>query len=373
MWRSVFLHRFIDEEIGNFQALPGNATPASLTLTPFPAGPGAVNSVKLTPGRSFEYSLAQPLDEVIGVSGRVRLWHPVQGFAPRGQFIMQVGDMAEFSVRLGGFFFNFAATRAFAQLRIGSTEVELAEFLLPQLRFIDMRFDWHTSGQARVLLDGRLLGYHNALAPAAQLEVANVTFGVPDAPASGHTQRFHIGRVFVNVLRRSDPLATISRLFPVVDVPDDDLFERCRVRAAINLLAMVDRLRRFMTLVNQQLSQPWSQESGPPEGPFSAEAKEAHELATTAFIELRRMLRTGDFSAPDGFLSPFTEFLKILHDALPNQFEALAGDLMKAPAVPDECRKVLEAALEESEQELKPLLELLSLAANRISEIAGGS
>ena len=34
MWRSVFLHEFIDQRITNFQALPGAPTPASLTLAP---------------------------------------------------------------------------------------------------------------------------------------------------------------------------------------------------------------------------------------------------------------------------------------------------------------------------------------------------
>jgi hypothetical protein len=262
---------------------------------------------------------------------------------------------------------------ATALLRIGSTEVELGLLMLPHRRFIDVRFDWHTSGQARVLLDGSLVGYHNAVAPTAQLEVANITFGLPGGPSNATNPRYQIGHVFVSVLRRSDSLGAFSRLLPVVDILADDLFDQCRARTAMNLLAIVERLRQFMTLVNQQLSQPWSQESGPSEGPFRPEAIEAHQLATQAAAELGTMLRTGNFSAPERFLDPFTAFLTILHNALPNQFEELAEDLIKTPVVPDGCRKVFEAALEQGRQELRPLLELLSAASERIRQVAGGS
>jgi hypothetical protein len=374
MWRAVFLHEFLDENIRNFQALPGNATPASLTLTPSPAPQLKINSVELSPGRGFEYSLVESLDEVIGVSGSIKLWYPIDStVGPTIPFIMHVGDMAQFQARP---FVAFPGTaQFFGHLGIGSPPsppLELGKFTLSNRRFVDIRFDWHTSGQARILLDGRLVLYHNGVAPTAQLEVANVKFGVPEGSAPGFF-RYHVGGVFARVLRRSDSLAAVSGSLPVVDVPADDLFEQCRVRTAINLLAMVDRLRHFMTLVNQQLSQPWSQDSGPPEGPFSADAIKAHQLAAKASVELRTMLRTGDFSAPDSFLSPFTAFLKILHDAVPAEFEALAEDLIKTPVVPEVCRQVFEAALEQAGQELRPLLELFSVASNRISEIAGGS
>lgn len=383
MWRSVFLHEFLDDEIRNFQALPGHATPASLMLTPFPAPPLGINSVKLTQGQGFEYSLAEQLDEVIGVSGRIHLWHPYQGFLFKAPFIIRVGDMAELTLRPFDFrdfmpnspdIWSLEEAPIFARLRIGSTQVELGSFRFPYQRFANLRFDWHTSGQARVLLDGRLVGYHNAVAPTAQLEVDNVTFGVSaEGTPPGTMTRYHVGGMFARVLRRSDSLAVFSRLLPVVDVPDDNLFNRCRVRAAMNLLAMVQQLRQFMTLVNQQLSQPWSQESGPAEGPFNPEATEAHQLATKAVAELGTMLRTGNFSTPEAFLSPFTAFLRILHDALPNEFEALAEDLTKTPVIPDACRQVFEAALEQGGQELRPLVRLLSVASERIREIAGGS
>src|SRR4030095_296712 len=103
MWRSVFLHEFLDSNIRNFQALDGRPTPASLTLTPHPSPPLQANAVGITPGRGFEYTLAQPLDQVIGISGRVRLRVPLDPGLISPIPIMKVGDQAEFQIAINDF------------------------------------------------------------------------------------------------------------------------------------------------------------------------------------------------------------------------------------------------------------------------------
>jgi hypothetical protein len=375
MWRSVFLHEFLDTDIRNYQALAGSPTPASLTLTPTSNRSLRTNTVQITPGRGFEYSLAEPLDEVIGISGRLRLRYPIQtGINPVP--IMRVGDMAEFTIRpFLDPLFNPAEVAAPARgfLRIGQTEIALGVIVFAHRRFIDVRFDWHSSGQARLLQDGRLVGYQNAVASTAQLEVNKVVFGLPNAPIGARNPRYEIGRVFVRVLRRSDSPAAFSKLFPEVKVPGDSISETCYVRTTFSMLAIVDRLRQFMALANQKISQPWASASGPPEGPFTPEAIAAHELATKALVELVRMLRSGDFSTADGFLEPFEKFLRILHDALPDEFSALATEFSEPFELPDECEPVLEAVLSQHRETFMPLVDVLSEASNRLKDIAGGS
>ena len=51
MWRSVFLHEFIDHRIGNFQALPGRPTPPSFLLQASDALLAGTNAVAISPGR----------------------------------------------------------------------------------------------------------------------------------------------------------------------------------------------------------------------------------------------------------------------------------------------------------------------------------
>jgi hypothetical protein len=51
MWRSVFLHEFIDHKITNFSALPGKLTSPSFALVPSAAIVAGMNSVEITTGK----------------------------------------------------------------------------------------------------------------------------------------------------------------------------------------------------------------------------------------------------------------------------------------------------------------------------------
>ena len=53
MWRSVFLHEFIDHKITNFHALPGRLTSPSFTLVPSAAIVAGTNSVEVTRGKGL--------------------------------------------------------------------------------------------------------------------------------------------------------------------------------------------------------------------------------------------------------------------------------------------------------------------------------
>src|SRR5688572_6316367 len=100
MWRSVFLHEFIDGDIRNFQAIAGNATPASLSLDPVANPPSPGRTVLISPGRGFEYTLQDPMRQVIGVSARMRLRYPLQQLGGGSRVrLMRVGGAAEFRIR----------------------------------------------------------------------------------------------------------------------------------------------------------------------------------------------------------------------------------------------------------------------------------
>ncbi len=378
MWRSIFLHEFLDSNIRNFQAIAGKPTPSSLTLTPIPSPPLRTNAVGITPGRGFEYTLAQPLDQVIGISGRVRLRFPFQAGSDSPIPIMKVGEHAELNLLqkplVAHSDFSAFAPLATVLLRIGSTNVGLGTVsLLPQPPsfFSELRFDWHTSGQARLLQDGRLVGYHNAVAPSVRLDVNNLVFGMPDVPLATKPN-YAIGRVFVRVLRRLDALADFAKLLPTIPLSDPKLFEPCYLQAILHLLAMVDRLRQFMSLIHQKTSQPWTLASGPAEGPFRPEAIAAHDLATQAAIELTNMMRKGDFSTANAFLEPFEAFLRSLHDLAPEEFAVLAKDLAHAHQFPTDCALEAESILEKNRRVLGSLLDVLSKASDRLQDVAGG-
>src|SRR5262249_28281046 len=152
----------------------------------------------------------------------------------------------------------------------------------------------------------------------------------------------------------------LSTLLPPI-VTDGDP-RRCRLRVIGQLQQMVDPLRQFMAGFHQATSRNWSAAFGPAQGPFTPEAPKAHELATRAVAEVGRMMRSGDFGAPERFLDRFTNFLRGVRGSQPAQFAALAAELDGIKVVPDECRAFFERAAEPHAAELKPIIGLLTIA-----------
>jgi hypothetical protein len=371
MWRSVFLHEFLDHRIGNYQALGGKATPASFTLAPVPDAAAGGHAVAIVPGSGFEHVLTQPLQQVIGISCRVRLTYPINP-NPHMFSVLRLGAGAELlfwpvSEPLP----DGRGTLALARVWVNDGFKNLGQVELPANGFTDFRFDWHTSGQARLLANGRLVGYHNAVAPGAAFAVDRVVFGMPNDQPASPQPLYRLSRVFVRALSRADSLAAFARLLPQVAVPPQDL-NRCRKRVLGNLLRVVARLRQFMSLIHQTLSQPWSAQTGPAAGPFRPEATQAHALATESVAALVTMLKTSDFSAPDRFLDPFTRFLRILYTTRPAEFEALAAELAPLATVPDDCKDALGQLSDDNSDAFAPILALLTTATERMRDIAGG-
>lgn len=355
MWRSVFLHEFPNADVHSLQALPGQL---SFGPTPLHVESGGVT---LSSGRGLRYAFRDTVRQVIGVSCRIKLRSP---FQPISQTTPLLRMDNAFQVSVQPIF-----TGASVALQLGETRHDLAVIPLPYQRFIDLRIDWHTSGQVFLRVDGHLVGYHNALSPGAHLSVANLTLGFPD-PDTARNQRHDVGRLFIRTLSRADSMAALVRELPAIEAPEDAALERCRWLLMVNLLDRLDRIRAFMTQVNATLSHPWPEPGNPSEGPFAPEAMVAHDLAIQTVVDLKKILRSGDFTSAETFLSHFSEFVEILYRARPTEFQQLAVDLEPDPELPSECREALDRVLAQPRSDLAPLLALLNEAGSRITQIA---
>lgn len=131
MWRSVLLHEFLDHRISNFQAVDGKLTSSSFALTPSADPASGINSVQITPGKGFEYLLAQPLQTVIGISCRVRLsyrtlFDEAGAFLPGIRFsVVRLGDLAELNLETNDLLLDPSAVMAYAGIRVNSQSVNL--------------------------------------------------------------------------------------------------------------------------------------------------------------------------------------------------------------------------------------------------------
>ena len=215
MWRSVFLHEFIDHRIGNFQALPGRPTPPSFLLQASDALLPGTNAVAISPGAGFEHVLDSALHSIVGVSARVRMIYPLNP-QPRMFSVVRLGGAAELLFwPVSDPLPDGSGTVALARVWVGTGFRNLGNVVLPATRFVEFRFDWHASGQARLLADGRLVAYHNAVAPGALLSFDRVAFGIGNVTPASPQPLYHVARVFVRALARPDPLAHLSKLLPV--------------------------------------------------------------------------------------------------------------------------------------------------------------
>ena len=377
MWRSVFLHEFIDHKITNFSALPGKLTSPSFALVPSAAIVAGMNSVEITTAKGLEYILDEPLRDVIGLSCRVRVAYPIPN---NGLGHLHGFPLLNFNFNASILLLSqthplpdLSGVKSSVGFLIGNpSQVSSAATATIRSRsFTDVRVDWHTSGQTRISVDGNLIGYNNALAPGTSFDIDRLSIGLPGEPAQPHIPQYQIARVFVRVLTRTDALVTLTRLLP--EMPPGKEHNRCHLIVFANLLNLIDRLRPFMAAFHQAKSQPWTEENGPPQGPFQTDAIRAHQLAIASMLALKEMLRTGDFSNPQAFLEPFTKFLQILRASQPQQFDALAAELLAADVVPEACRELLKSELEENRGALDPIVDLLSTATKRIQEIMGGN
>ncbi|MFG1622631.1 hypothetical protein [Kribbella sp. NPDC049227] len=189
MWRSVLLHEFPDHNIRSFQGLPGSLSPGSLALSP------SEGTVLIAPGRSLHYVLETPLLEVIGVSCLLRVKHPGRAVSSSVR-ILRLGDEFDLSLE------PLTTFQALVRVRLHRVWHDIGQLPTPSTHFAELRFDWHTSGKTYLRVDGRLVGYHDALSRGSRLTIEDVTFGSPDTLPSSSDPHYQLGEFFVRALSR---------------------------------------------------------------------------------------------------------------------------------------------------------------------------
>ena len=362
MWKSLFLHEFLDQNPRIFKARPGRVTS---TL----GRPTAHGEMFLNPGEGLTHEFLTPVNDVIGLSGRLVLHVP--GLAnPPGP--LRLGNNITFTVTPqqtavpnpdGSVQFGVAVA-----LQIGAQTLSTLT-LIPGNGFHEFRFDWHTSGQARITRMGTLVAYHNAIAVGTTLQVPSVAFGMgADAAAEPCSVR----KVFVRCLQRPDALATLVKLLPTIQLPTDPEQLKCLGGAGLDLVRMLDRVRPLMTKFHQTTSQPWTPIAGPGSGPFQPSATLAHARALHVGNELVRLLHKRDYANPTRLLLALTRFLRNIRTVLPADFSSVAQELLRPPApLPAACqqaRKAAEQSIVPFGPPLQRLFEEMQRVVKRVAE-----
>jgi hypothetical protein len=361
VWRSVFVHEFLDGNPANFRAVPGQITvlPGGLAVHPTPRPEDRGFPVR--PGHSLTYEIAEPFQSVIGADIALDIFLPAAaaGQQRSGRVILGGG-----AVRL---LTDFLDDLLRLQLFVGSG-VLAASLTVPASGPLRVRTRWHTHGQAHVWLDGALRAYEPALAAGASFTVDRVTVGHHATAPAPDVPEFLVRRVGVKLLRPQDASNMLDQVLPIdAEVPLDD--ECARQVAAIRNEALA-MIRQFMMANLLRLTQSWRE--GQAHAPFTPEAVAAHESASAAaptFIEFLKRRRDAD---REQFLAQIGRFLAILAAADPTGYAQLVAKLEQlSERLEPRCRAALEPFAAEHGEDLAPLAALFQATWARIQTPGG--
>jgi hypothetical protein len=351
VWKSVFLHKFLDGNPANLQAVPGELTVLPdgpvIEPTPEPADRGFL----VTPGRSLGYRFEEPFEDVIGVDLSVEVFFPL-GFT--GAFpLVSLGDG---TVTLG---MQLAPSQVFVGVDGGDMKVDVPGLFIG--RITRFRLRWHTHGQVHFLHEGVLRGYEPAFVAGHSLAIDQLVVGGIPADVAPFP-RYRVRRVYLKLLRRDDARHRIDGQVPldVSCLPPTECAEQVRVL----LEELRSRTRVFMTGIISMLTTSWRE--GQPQGPFSPESVAAHQAAVGAGEAFGAFLETRQEASADTFLQRIGEFFHILAAADPAGFAELLTDLeQRAETLDPACRRTLEPVHTANAETLQPLAELLQATWQR--------
>lgn len=373
MWRSVFLHEFLGMDMGNYQAVPGtfSVSPSASPLRRDFDIPAA----RLFAREFLRFQLAPSWDDVIGLSGRIKLRLPPQSI-DQPVSILRVGNVLQLSLRFDQPLVTVAEDPellllAHGVLQFGSTQVELGGVPIPYRRFMELRFDWHTTGQAWLSADRIPVGYHNGIGPGTRVQLTDIVVGDAEPIRRSRLPFFDVGRVFVRALRRPDPLLDTVGLLGDIEVKPDDRLRRCVVTRTRQLLAINDRVRAFIAGLLSQLTAPGEALDGTLVQSIDPRLLRAREVAMRAYHQFAQMADRRDYSQAAAFLTTWTELLDLLHGLAPKPFEAMIHECLALLDEDPECRALGESIIEGNDRVLTPFIDLLEQMADRLRAVVG--
>jgi hypothetical protein len=368
IWKSAFLHTFLDGNPQNFHAAPGvlEVIPPVLVV---PTPPAEERGFEIRPGQTMVYRFERPIEDVIGVDLHVHLRFPLQ----LGVHDFPLVSLGSGQVTLAMGYQTFLGPD-FTPLtdggRIGlAVDGELIDFsalVVPHERTTKFHVRWHTHGQAQITQDGVLRAYQPAFAAGKALTIDRLTIGGPSNAPPANAPRFLARRVYLKVLRRQGARNEIEQHLPLD--PDGPRTPCAKTIRALHD-DLMDRSRRFMAEVVAELTTSWRE--GEAGGPFSPAAVRAHTVAVAAATAFGAFLDRRDPALATTFLQHIGEFLDVLAAANPARYARLLADLSAGAASLDPyCRTALEPVYAAHAQTLEPVKQLLEATLDRAQAAA---
>jgi hypothetical protein len=370
VWHSIFLQEFPDRNLRNFHSVQGRLITSA--QPPDVSADAAEGWVALIfPERWYRFQPEAAFDGVVGVDIALRVHIPrtsIQNFTDP-IVLVSIGDQLQLSAQFRlPLEVSEPVAMASLRFRTAGSALEWSSFPINQRRYAHLRVNWYTSGQAQIWHDRELVAFANHVAPRAKLKTSDIVIGDPSLSAApGVISHFRLGYLYVRLVREHDAFTELGKNLPL-DLPDDPRLQQCIQQIRGQQLAILDRVRAFMSRLSQKTTTNW--QAGDPGGPFSTAAVDAQKLGKDALRAFILFLETLEQARADEALDRFTKFFGVLRLHAPDDMKAMVAEIAAVPEVSEECRAVAERILTLNEPRLGPVQRLMQGIANLVT--AGG-
>jgi hypothetical protein len=363
VWKSVFLHEFLDGNPGNLHAVPGQLSvlPGGPVIGPTPAPPGFA----ISPGRSLGYQFARPFDNVVGVDLSVDILFPLQPGVQDFPLVALAGGRVTLSMGHLEFIdpgYTPETGRCRIALTVDGQVMEFDQLVVRHRQTTRFRVRWHTHGQGQIWHDGVLRAYEPGFAVGHSFPIDGILVGGPQGAPAAPSPHFLARRVYLKLVRRDDALGELVKHVPidVSALPRTD----CAIAARGLFNELLADMRKFMGESVLKLTASWRE--GQAHGPFSPEAVAAHDAAVGAAKAFAAFLDGRKQADAESFLKQATKFLNIIAATDRSRYNLLISELEeRAERFDPACRAAMEPLRAANTATIKPFVRLLDATWER--------
>jgi hypothetical protein len=366
-WLTVLDHRFIDRNVTNCRHIDGSfglsTPPPQVIRETFPDGVIAYHGrfYDSWPGSWLQFTLATPLNEVIGAEVRVKIRQDDR-FPARGVVYFVFGGNWMLAVRNG-------------QLEASLDNIRTSWPGYPNIpgEWFDIRWSWRLTGQSILTFNGEMVAVRPDVSPGRTHNLAYLVLGsIPTESFPGFLFRGDIAHFRVSVLTRERAEKALDAAAPISPAGSERL-EPCREEINARVRALIQLFRGLMQSIISQQTKAWVREDGG--SPITRDGTRLHKLAQQAAGAMVQYMTTGNDKALEDFRSHLDQFLKLLARLADRQLISELGEqvdnILREFPISEECRKAAEEVRSTDLDNFKRLEALVDVVIDTVRDALG--
>lgn len=371
IWKIVFEHRFIDENLHNLRASPGLLTvsdPSPRITKNDGEKIYSLNHANLGQDSWFGYQFAEPITDIIGFQFETYL----QITPPPGVDLPVYDRFAMMNLNGGEIVVETVTGGAGFRAIFGSNVISPPRDpdLLYRLRlgyWVKLRWDWLSTGQSRISINNKLVALNSDIQFGRIITLQRLQVG----GSAIYPHSIYLKFFKLKVLRRFDAAAELESYLQI-DENDRKQLEQCGEYYKEKHEWIRKAYEQFMhDFLVRETKVPRGKRGAL--APLKKRASKAHKVSTELAGLIYSYFRGDLYGRENEILQRLKEFLTLLAESDKTAFVKLWHDLNKGQGESkkkDPCEQIAMAMAEKYKSKLSDLTQFLEEALKIIEQIA---